>query len=214
MVQSSAELVKIVMPKVHEGLVARGWKKALIRRMYFTSLNQDVIGIVHLTRVAGRTAIWVDVDATVAVRHQPLEKKLAEIMGEPFRQYDPGTLATHLGYIMPQGRLTTWAFTPETHIPTRLTEMLDAIEEFGLPFMRKHSTLDAIVKSMESGEFTVDILQWFRLPVAYHILGENALAKKFVEERLQEMKNYKFMLEDQFRKFARNLQPYVDGSER
>ncbi len=159
-------------------MLEAGWRRRT-DRSYTRDVNSDVIGTLGLGWVAGRSDAWLEFSPTLAVRHQPLERNVAELLNERFHPYTPGTVGTSLGYLTPQDRYLTWKFTPSTDVDATVRDLVRSLAQYGLPFLDRNSTMEAIVGTMGLPRFRVNMHHCYRLPVAYALLGnrEAALAE-------------------------------------
>ena len=90
-----------LMPILKQQCAAIGFEKRA--QIYFTrDLTPDTIGVLAFV-FNQRMRI---VSLSVAVRHQPLERLLAELAGEDFHPYLSGTLTCPLGHVPPLNELT------------------------------------------------------------------------------------------------------------
>ncbi len=188
---SSGELVSIVMPKVHEGLLRRNWQKRVIHRDYVVTLGSEAIGTVHFGWVASRTEPLLELNALVGVRNQALERKLAEIMREEFDPRGPGTIVKQLGYLMPEPRFVQWRFTYDM-------EIRRSCERMGCSRRSRRAC------SLRNSSWTPFTGSAF--PVAYLLLGKPTRATKLVDCYVREMKGHTFPLETDYRNFVRDFQ--------
>src|SRR5690606_27740771 len=68
--------------------------------IFTRDLTSEVLGWIGLNRATrGRPGV-LEINPVVGVRHQPIERLLAELRGEKAHPYVPPTLSVHLGYLM------------------------------------------------------------------------------------------------------------------
>ena len=138
----------------------------------------DVLGWVGLNRAVSRGDGLLEVNPVVGVRHQALERVVADLLGERFHDYIPPTVSVHLGYVMPEGRYRPWLFGGDVPVGDVAAEMVGAIVAYSLPFMDDHASLSAVVESMSDGRSGIAEQLAFRRPVGYLLLGEPGRAHK------------------------------------
>src|SRR5690242_10447195 len=74
-------------------------------------LAPDVLGWIGLNRATKHRAPGeVEINPVVGVRHQAVERLVAELLGIKFHAYVPPTVCTPLGYLLPEARFRSWLF--------------------------------------------------------------------------------------------------------
>lgn len=74
--------------------------------VFTVDLDEDVLGWLGLNRATEhRPAGEVEINPVVGVRHQVVERIVAECRGEKFHAYQPPTVSTPLGYPVARGPL-------------------------------------------------------------------------------------------------------------
>jgi Tat protein secretion system quality control protein TatD with DNase activity len=162
-------------------------------------LTDTVIGRVGLGwATKGMAAGQALVYPTIGVRHQPLERIVAGLLGEEFHPYDPPTLAAPIGNVMPERRFEQWLIGGEDS-GAQAESMVRAIVEHGLPYMRSHSDPEALRAAMEA-----DLRHplEYRLPVLLALLGEHAAAREAVDRHLAELGDAQNPYAEEYRAFA------------
>ncbi len=87
--------------------------------------------------------------------------------------------------------------------------MASSVRDTGLPVVRAHTTLDAIVEMMK--EHGTNDHNAFRLPVAYFLLGELELAREYVYRELEGMHDITIPYNVLYQKFASSLLERLKG---
>jgi hypothetical protein len=109
----------------------------------------------------------------VGVRHQAVERLVARLCNEKFREYQSPTVATPIGYVMPERRDIVWEFGGE-HGMAASSEFVTAVISYGVPFMRSLRDPEAIESAInrsfsESAEY--------HLPAILEVMGRHSEAK-------------------------------------
>jgi len=141
------------------------------------------------------------------VRHQRVERLIASLLGEKPHPYSPHTVSVHLGYLMPEPRYRPWRFGDEP-VAGRVGQMVDAINEHGLPFMGRLRTLDALVTAIQEGLGVLEQLA-FRLPVVHLLLGEERQAVEVVRSSVGKLGERNDLAAQRLRSFAADLERHV-----
>lgn len=139
----------------------------------------DVLGWLGLNRASRhRPAGEFEVNPVVGVRHQGVERVVAELRAERYHEYQPPTASTPLGYLMPGARYRAWAVRvdePESSVQ----DLVAAVREYALPFMEAGSTLTALCGLMDDGlGFGHQLV--YRRPVAWVLAGDRDRAAGLV----------------------------------
>lgn len=173
--------------------------------IFTRDLTSEVLGWIGLNRATrGRPGV-LEINPVVGVRHQPIERLLAELRGEKAHPYVPPTLSVHLGYLMPERAYRPWLF-PEGEDPeAEAMRMVQAIGEFGVPFMRENAALEPLVATLETSAFGIAEQRHYRLPVMYFLLDRKARAEEYIAERLGELRARDDLAARHYRSFAEAL---------
>lgn len=107
------------------------------------------LGLNHATRY--QEAGQVDVNPVVGVRHQAVERLIAELRGEKYHEYLPPTVSTPIGYVMPERRYVTWEFDGQHGMAAGWSALITAVTDYGVPFMRSLILLEATLEAINEG---------------------------------------------------------------
>src|SRR5262249_32630572 len=141
--------------------------------IFTTDLAPGVLGWLGLnTASRHQPAGLVEVNPVVGVRHQAVERIVAELSGQKPHQYQPPTVSSPLGYLMPDSRYTAWQLGDGR--TAEVVDLAQAVERHGLPFMRGLVDLDAVRAALERGR---GLNQEYRLPVILALLGRHEEAR-------------------------------------
>lgn len=171
--------------------------------LFFTkTLTPDTIGVLafNVTKVGN----WL-ISPSVAVRHQPLEGLLAELAEEKFHPYLSGTLVCPLGGVPPLNDLLWFELTPNTDPLTRISEMMSTVKTAALPWMERHSSLDAFVQDLKTYRFGDRDSVRLRLPLAHYLNNNDAVARTLLIDGLKEIENEGGPVSEKYRRVAERL---------
>jgi len=181
------ENIKLAFSVIAEKLVALGFEKC--KPDIFTMvLDDNVICWVGLNK-AFRQADTLEVNLVIGVRNQQVERTLSELLGEPFNELTPATIAGNIGYISPSNSYKPYLFSQKADFSQVAVEMASDIEVYGLQFAKAHSDLSALVEAMQIARFGVPEQLSYRIPVALCLLGQTEKAARFVSGKLVEIGN-------------------------
>jgi hypothetical protein len=147
-----------------------GFRKRAGIDIYTIELADSIIGWVGMNRAssggsAGELELW----PIIGLRHQEVEQIVSELKGKEPNDFHPATVFWPLRYIMPEELRQHWWFTPE-NAPEMARVVADAIEKWGLPWMREHASLAKICELAEDA-FGEDSALGYTRPVLWQLLG-------------------------------------------
>jgi hypothetical protein len=181
--------------------------------IYSFLINKEVLGWIGFNRVVNRTDKVIEINPVIGVRHQTLEKLVAELIGVKFQRYIPPTLSIHLGYLMPEQKYHPWLIQiiePIISVQISAQEMASAIKEYGLPFMLENANLQNLCKTMTETEFSFREHCYYRIPVAFFLLNDFENAKRYLNMILVKLKDRKDSAATLYRDFSSRLISRVD----
>lgn len=162
----------------------------------------DVLGWLGLNRATRHGVL--EVNPVVGVRHQRVERLVAELTGARFHPWSPPTLSSHLGYLMPQRAYLPWVVRAVEEAPGVAAAMAAAVAEHGLPFVRANASLAVLAASLAGGTGMPEQVG-YRLPVAWHLLGDDARAEQVLASGLARLGEADHPAAREFRGFAEGL---------
>ena len=188
----------IVSSALLEPLQSLGFRKRA-GGIFTVELTDDVLGWLGLNRATRhRRPGDVEVNPVIGVRHRLVEAAVARLSGEKGHAYLPVTVSTPIGYVMPDGRYTSWVFSPDAAAEPA-ADLATAVERHALPFMRARADLPALLEAIDEG--LGHNLQ-YRRPVVLHLMGRSREARASVQSWLGELGDRDDVAADHFRTFA------------
>lgn len=175
-------------------------------------LGKDTSGYVGLPVSSNLPKSRIGISPVVGITFRPIEDLLKMLSGSSL--FLGGvTLTEALGYLTPEKRFLQWVFDPALPdlVAPEIAKIIRAVEEYGLPFMEEHITLNSIIAELEAKRFTVNDLRRYRLPAAYFLVGRREDALKFVEGELRELYKRTDEAATEFRHFAQAFKDFVDS---
>lgn len=193
-------LIESVAAAAGEGLAAAGFRKRA-GQIYTLDLGDDALGWLGLNSATQHLAVGVvEVNPVVGVRHQGVERMVAELMGVKFDAYRPPTVSSPIGYLMPGRRYRAWRVdTAAPGEPAR--ELVEAVLTYGVPFMRSAADLRTLCRLLDEG-MGFDHQLVFRRPVAWLLAGDRARAEAALERALADLGERRDPAAEQVRRFA------------
>jgi hypothetical protein len=170
---------------------------------YFTrKLTTDTLGLIAFNFVKDGNMVVVP---SVAVRHQPLERLIAELKGEKFHPYLGGTLASPLGHVPPLNKLLWFQFPIDIDPNQRVQELVAVIRDVALPWMERHRNLESFIDDLKDYSFADRDQMRVRRPAAYYLNNQHDIARSYLMEGLEEIGDRSGPVSNQYRHFAEAL---------
>ena len=166
--------VDVVVEALQAPFEAHGFRHRRAH-VYTLALPGGVLGVVTLGYIASPGDPWVVTPRPdVGVYHPAVERIVAELGNRKPHPYAPPTIIRSLGEMAQQGLFdTAWQCGPG-RIAEPTATVVAALVEYGLPFLRSHTELPALLAAMRQG--------WcrepeYRVPVVLALLGQGAAAQ-------------------------------------
>lgn len=191
------------MPEIARLLAQHGFRKRT-DDIFTVDATEDVLGWVGLNRATkDRPAGEVGINPVIGVRHQAVERVVAELRGEAFHPYIPPTISTPLSYLVPVHRSRQWILHEAGPVNT-IPDLVAAVATYGLPFMRRMTKLAALCEGLE-GRLGFSHQLNYRRPVAWMLSGDSPRASRAVEESFANLGDRRDPAAQEFRIFAEAL---------
>ncbi len=163
-----------------------------------------VLGWLGLNRATQHRAPGeVEINPVVGVRFQEVERVVAECRGEKFHAYQPPTISSPLGYLMPEKKYKPWVFAPGRS-ENVAADMATAIATHGIPFMRSVVDLTELRRRLE-GRSGYEHQVVYRRPVAALLAGDVMRSRTLLDEAMAAIGARTDLAAADFKKFAEAL---------
>jgi hypothetical protein len=203
---TNSALAKSVLREIQDNLQALSFCKKRGGGFY-KELGKDTEGYVGLNLATRLPNNRIGISSIVGVSYLPIEDRIQKLcITSPF--LNDATLTTAVGYLTPEKRFLQWVFDPALRdiVDSEIAKIIRSIEQYGLPFMQEHTSLDSIIEELEATRYTVNDLRRYRLPAAYLLAGKRDEALKLVGQELEAMRGRTDPAASQYRVFAQALQ--------
>lgn len=172
-------------PYIAERLKGLGFRKRA-GEIFTTELEGDLIGWIGLNRATKYTRDGeYEVNPVIGIRHQRVERLVAELSGTKFHSYLPPTVSSPLGYLMPEARYRAWPVTREVP-PAGADALVDAIEQYARPFLQSVRTETDLCRLLDQRTGIEDVLM-YRRPVAWMLAGRSDHAKALLDRAEEDL---------------------------
>ncbi len=140
----------------------------------------------------------------IGVRFEPIEELINELLD---RQSSAApTIRGQIGWLMPDKRDHYWNFKSENDILPFTNEIMIAIQDYGLPFIRSRCTLPAVTEILaQQPRLSIKEHRQMSLPVAYYLLGDFEQSRKILDKTVIEYGDATYPLAMTYRRFATRL---------
>jgi hypothetical protein len=177
--------------------------------IFTVEVADGVLGWLGLNRAYRRVEDRLEVNPVIGVRHQDVERMVAELRAEKFHPYQPPTVSTHLGYLTPERKYTPWLFQPGATITVQILDLVSAIARFGIPFVRSSTGLDELRQLIEEKTGFAHQLA-YRHPVVCLLGGDRNAALRVLEASLDELGDRADAAAVELRSFGERFRARVD----
>jgi hypothetical protein len=201
-----AEIVAIAESK----LKLLGFRKT--KSIYVCPLTEDASGLLGLNTATHRGDGRVGINPVVGVRHERIQKMFEELSRESGLS---ATISISLGYLMPENKYLEWLFEPPPFdYRSECEKMVQAVELYGIPFMKLKTKLEDLLQDLEQLRFTVIENAVYRVPIAYLLSGKTEMAEATVKKQLAELETHNDLFAQAYKTFASKLFPITDNKNR
>lgn len=198
---------------IADQLTSSGWRRR-VPDIFTIDLGSEVLGWIGLNRATHKTGGILLINPVVGVRNQKLEQLVAQFSGTRFHLYNPPTIAGNVGYLMPEDDFLQWAFSSEHDAEALVSELVQTIQDYGMPFIRANVDLEQLIDTMLHARFGFPHQLKYRIPVAYMMLGRTIEARSEIDKNLAEYADAQYQAAVGYRNFAAALQKAIDDIDR
>jgi hypothetical protein len=167
------------LERIRDELVSRGFKYQ--RKWSFAKrdgLNFAILVGLVKSEFRKEDTPWIA--PTVAVTNVEIEQYLSKITNDKFDGYEPVTIATNIGYVMPTSNYYKWYF--DKNIEKRIEEMCDTIEQYSSKFLESVRDSEGMLDAMLKRKLGWDFTNWYRVPIIYAMMGDKNAARDFMKK--------------------------------
>jgi hypothetical protein len=193
-----------VLAPIAPMLLELGFKKHA-GQIFTLGIDVELLGWLGLNLAREhRAAGEVEINPVVGVRHQGVERLVAELCEEQFHSYKPPTISSPLGYLLPERNYKPWIFSGfDDREPAE--EMMQAIRGYGLLFMRSVVTLQNLCQRIDDGMgFSHQLI--YRRPVAWLLAGDPNTAGEIIRDEITSLGDRTDLAASRFRSFAKRFE--------
>jgi hypothetical protein len=195
-----------LLKTIETGLLSLRLRKE--RRRFVCGLGDGALGVVGLNVTTHRGDGCIGFVPIVGVRYEPIEAKL-EAWSKEGRPVGT-TIQIPVGYVTPEKRFLEWLFEPgSSDNDAEIARMVRAIRDYGLPFMKSHSTLEALTDALEASNFTNKQMRSYQLPIAYLLQGKTDEALSMISQELAGLGPRNDAAAQNYKSFAENFREAV-----
>src|SRR5207248_2932149 len=166
-------------------LASIGFKKRA-GGIFTAELGDEVLGWVGLNRASEHQPKGhFEVNPVIGIRLQRVEHEVARLSSRGFHPYLPPTVSTPLGYLMPEARYKAWIIRSPDGPPAAVRLVADAIDAYGLPFIKANAANDAVVQLLDHRR--LEPPQVYRVAVIQAFAGSPADGILLLSEAVQRL---------------------------
>jgi hypothetical protein len=180
-------------------LVALGFRKRT-GEVFTLDLGDDALGWLGLHRSTYNNRGPLDVIPVIGIRDQAVEHLVADLLDERRHAYNPPTVLTPIGYLMPEQTYLAWRVPSLAEVPGRVRAMVEAIQTYGITFMQANASREALMAIMRSRPESERY--FYRLPVALWLSGQPHEAAVELARAKAQMDQRTDAAAERYRRFA------------
>jgi hypothetical protein len=176
-------------------------------------------GRIFLRRTADGIHAWVgmntatkfglEANVVVGVRSQAVEKAVASCRELSVDALSPPTLSAHLGYLTPQKTYSPYRVFHPFMLSNQVRSILRDLDRWGEPVFAENRSLEAILNSLISGQFSRSLDRDYRVATIMHLLGQHEDADRFIQSRVSALENRAGNAAKLLREFGARLATYT-----
>jgi hypothetical protein len=191
---------RAVMAELRPRLEAHGFRKRA-GWIFTIELDEEFLGWCGLNETWDGDRQQLSVLPFLCVRHQTVERTIAELAGRDFHPYYGVTIKTSFSELLSPRRFRDWKFDAGDDHAGAATDLAAKVGDFGLPWMREHATIEAVLEQIRQGNYgPFDDNEV--LPVALAVAGRHAEALAEMDERVQRYDGESHLYAEELRAFA------------
>ncbi len=201
---ASIGFIKNVFKVTQTRLASLGFKKGK-RGILTIKMSDDAIGSIGLNKATRCQTGFLEINPVVGVRNQTIERFVAELVAEECDELTPATLGGNIGYMMPANKYRPYVFSEDGSVETVVEELVKDVREYGLPFIRDHIDMAALIEGMVKCRFAVRFMVAYRIPAGLFLLRRMDAAKSYLNTELAKLRNQSDPASLRFKAFAASL---------
>lgn len=175
--------IQLVSTTLREPIEQMGFRKRA-GEVFTIKLADGVLGWLGLNYASRHHQRGqVEINPIVGIRHQAVERLVARLRQERFHEYQPPTVSVPLGYVMPVHGYKSWEFGGQ-YGTTAAADLVQAIADYGIPFMRSVIRLPEILMAINRG---LCHYPEYRSPAVLEIMGHRNDAKVALARAVDEL---------------------------
>ncbi|GAC1638548.1 MAG: hypothetical protein NVS4B2_27690 [Chloroflexota bacterium] len=194
-------LMRRVVLELKEPLARLGFQKRS-GPIFTVTLAPEVLGWLGLNRAFLASMKTLEINPVIGLRHQEIERVVAECRNAAFHPYVPPTISSSLGYVTPAGSYVPWLFNDLERLDETADHLAHAIEQYGIPFIREGQELSGVLALMDRG---LGLQLAYTRPVAYLLAGDSSEAERVLDASVANVRDRDDPAAQDFRAFATRL---------
>lgn len=198
MASDAKSVIGLVTPR----LLALGFRKAA-SAIFTRAEAPDVLAWVGLNHA--KRGGFVEINPVVGVRHQGVERLVAELLGEDFDEVAPPTAAANVGYVSDSDRYEAFIFDGSRRDEEIASELAGAVAGPGTAFVARNSTLDNLANTLSSSTRLMPEQTAYRLPAALFLLHRFEDSGRALESKVRDIGSRTDPAATRYLSFAKRL---------
>jgi hypothetical protein len=149
-------------------------------------------------------------EPNMGISREDVQALVSQLSGRPHKRFKGATISRPLSVFMPPGQGRFTFRVDRDHRPVA-DELVEAFTTIGLPILESNTALSCVVGRLRDDWTGSKMSLWYRLPVALHLLGDDAGALRELDRRVKEVEGETYEAANVFRTFSERFREYVKG---
>lgn len=210
---ATEKLIKIVLNKLNEYFTSLGMQKQK-EDIYIQEISENIISWIGLNKAVKQKGNYVEINVVIGVRHQGVEKLVADLREFKFHKYAPPTFSIHFGYITPNKCYSPLVFTPDVKIDKIIDVFKGEFENYGHKLLKENTTLENICNTLNNKRFLLPQQGEYRLAVCYFMQKQYNKATEYINQHLEKLKGKEDAFSNYMNIFSKNLFNLIEKENR
>lgn len=175
---------------IAEELKVLGFSKK--KYFFVKQLDELTIGSIGFFISSYQTPGTIYVNPVVGIHNKKIEEIYCMLTGADTIKTCRGTISISIGYLIPPDyRYKEWRIFDNDNKNPTITDLIENITAFGIPFMKHYKAPGEMLKCLEERKYIVDAS--YHLPIMYYVLGNKEQALNYIEINKNKKKDRQYL---------------------
>lgn len=177
--------------------------------IFTVDLGDELLGWLGLNSATEHHVVGsVSVHPVVGIRHQAVQRLVAELMEMPFHAYIPPTVSTPMYTLVAKHQYVNWFVdTTSPGMANQVADLVRSVRAHGYPWIKASASLDAICRLLDE-QIGLPTTSYHR-PVAWLLAGRRDRAQEALADSLRDIGTRADPAALHYRRFADRLNDHL-----